>query len=265
MTWQHIQYQQLAEPVPVNFADIIPSVFVDAWQGDLDQPVLKPSTIYLMESVFHVFTDLPVSPPFNIFGWEHQQDVPLIRVRELRYLHPFTFEPDYTFLETDADDDALVAGGFFMGMQHPFGQNINRVGPVSRSDFFPLFTNQVFNDVTTEVNSQSDGDQAAANPQGFDCGSWNAFELYLDIQSTSNPTNIEFFVEFSPDGGTTWFHYAVGLFASLVYDDVVTANGLLQVFRGQIVGNKWRVRIVATGTTDTLLFTTSVKVQFARE
>ncbi len=140
------------------------------------------------------------------------------------------------------------------------GQDIYQKARVDRSDIIHLFDNQVLNADPTTVNSFDDGAFAESLPSG----GWDEFDLILQLDSAMAPTSIEFFVEYSPDGGTTWFHYAQGLFASLIYDDTVVASGLNQVFRGKVAGEAMRVRVVGLGTDADNFFTFSSSIQFAR-
>lgn len=123
-----------------------------------------------------------------------------------------------------------------------------------------LFVAQVLDADPTEVNSQADGEIAEA----IDCSTYRNFSVELEIVSTNSPTDIEFFVEFSNNGGIDWAHHAQGLFASLVYSDLSVATLLRQVFTGLVVGDMFRLRVVATGTDGTDTFTFSALVRFWR-
>lgn len=120
-----------------------------------------------------------------------------------------------------------------------------------RSAVATLLDAVVFNAVTTTYSSAA---QAV--------GQYRRFLLYLDIDSTLAPTDVRFIVEFSPDGGTTWHEYRQGLFAALYYEDVDTAAGLKVCFSGECAGRTFRLRVVATGTTATALFTVTAKAEF---
>ncbi len=122
-----------------------------------------------------------------------------------------------------------------------------------------LFVDQDINAVATR-NSQVDGLVQAA----IDCSSYRDFSLQLRILSSASPTDIEFFVEFSNDGGTNWYHYAQGLFASLVYSDLSVATLRSEIFKGDVVGDMFRLRVVGTGTDGTDFFTFSSLVRFWR-
>ena len=108
-----------------------------------------------------------------------------------------------------------------------------------------------FNATTTTYNSAA-----------VKCGAWKHFLLYLNVDSTATPTDIQFIVQFSDDGGTTWWTYKQGLFASLFYEDQDTASGIYECFSGDVAGRTMRLRAVATGTTAANKFTVTAKVEF---
>lgn len=140
--------------------------------------------------------------------------------------------------------------------EHGRVMNYDHPDPVN----FRLFTSQRIDDDPTEVNSQDDGLVASA----IDCSTYRTFSLELAILSTASPTDIEFFVEFSSDGGTTWSHHAQGLFASLVYSDLSVATLRNEVFTGLVVNDLFRLRVVGTGTTAVNFFDFSALVRFWR-
>lgn len=141
------------------------------------------------------------------------------------------------------------------GDEHGRGMIYDHPDPVN----VPLFVDQDI-DTTTTVNSQDDGLVQAA----IDCSTYRNFSLELRILSTASPTDIEFFVEFSSDGGANWAHHAQGLFASLVYSDLAVATLRTEVFTGLVVNDMFRLRVVGTGTDGTDLFTFTALVRFWR-
>lgn len=149
-------------------------------------------------------------------------------------------EPIYRIMRADEHGRPSI-------MDHPDPANVQ------------LFTDQDIN-ATAEVNSQDDGNAQAP----IDCSSYRNFSLELAILSTNSPTDIEFFVEFSNNGGTTWKHYAQGLFASLVYSDLSVATLRDEIFTGLVVGDMFRLRVVGVGTDGTDIFTFSALVRFWR-
>ncbi len=107
-----------------------------------------------------------------------------------------------------------------------------------------------------------DDDPTEVNGSAFACGSFRHFTLYLDIDSTATPTTLQIIVQFSDDDGTTWYDHLQGLFASLFYEDTVVASGVKEIFTGDCVGRKMRVRAVGVGTTSSNKFIITAKVEF---
>ena len=142
------------------------------------------------------------------------------------------------------------------GDEHGRVMNYDHPDPVN----LQLFTSQRIDDDPTSVDSQADGDVAEA----IDCSTYRHFSLQLAILSTASPTDIEFFAEFSNDGGTTWWHYAQDLFASLVYSDLSVATLRREIFTGTVAGDMFRLRVVGTGTTAVNFFDFSALVRFWR-
>lgn len=117
--------------------------------------------------------------------------------------------------------------------------------------------------ITTLVSAQVFDDvQTAYNSAAVDCSAFRHFLLFLDVDSTVTPTDIQFIVQFSDDDGTTWYSYKQNLFASLFYEDQDTASGIKECFSGEVAGRDMRLRVVATGTTSANKFTVTAKVEF---
>lgn len=111
----------------------------------------------------------------------------------------------------------------------------------------------VFNAATTSQNSD-----------GVDCAKWDWFSLWLTMQSANTPTTIQFIPQFSNDDGTTWFSFLQDMWAAAFWEDTVMATQINEVYYGRVVGNDFRLRAVAVGTTATNTFTVTAKVQFWR-
>lgn len=124
---------------------------------------------------------------------------------------------------------------------------------VARSPVSTLLSAVVFNAVTTAQNSSS-----------LDCSKFRRFLLMLQVLSASTPTDIQFSVQFSDDGGTTWWTYKQGLFASLYYEDQDTATVINECFDGEVAGRLMRLRTVATGTDATKTFTVTAKIELRK-
>lgn len=119
------------------------------------------------------------------------------------------------------------------------------------------------NTITTLIDGEVfDDSQTSYNSSAVSVDDYKHFLLYLDVDSTLAPTTIQFIVQFSDDGGTTWYDYKQGLFASLFYEDQDTASGIKECFSGECAGRDFRLRAVATGTDATNKFTVTAKVGF---
>lgn len=127
-------------------------------------------------------------------------------------------------------------------------------GGTSRSPLITLIDGILLDDNPTSVTSDPVAEEIV--------GSYRHFTLYIDMDSTSTPTTIEWIVEFSPDDGASWFAYRQGLFASLFYEDSLTASGLQQSFNGDCAGRMFRVKAVAVGTDASKKFLVTAKVEF---
>lgn len=107
-----------------------------------------------------------------------------------------------------------------------------------------------------------DDDPTSENSAKVDTDDYRYFTLYLNVDSTNSPTTIQFLVQFSDDGGTTWFTFKQGVFASLYYEDTDVASGIKECFSGMCAGRDFRLRVVASGTDATNSFTVTAKVEF---
>ena len=124
-------------------------------------------------------------------------------------------------------------------------------GQVSRSPVTTLLDGVVFNDVLSSQNSGQ-----------VDCAGFREFVLYLTMLSASTPTDIQFIPQFSNDGGTTWFSYLQGPWASMFFEDAVMSSEITEAYSGLVVGRLFRLRAVATGTTSSATFTVTASVEF---
>lgn len=98
--------------------------------------------------------------------------------------------------------------------------------------------------------------------QGVPVQAFRNFTLYLRILSASTPTTIQFFVEFLEPRSGLWHRYVQGLFASLIYEDTITATEINEVFSGDCAGREMRVVAVGVGTDATKKFTFSIAAEF---
>lgn len=119
-----------------------------------------------------------------------------------------------------------------------------------RATIVTLIDAETFDDVTTSYNSAKQ-----------DVDEWRYFLLFLSVDSTNTPTTIQFLLQFSDDGGTTWYTYKQGLFAALFYEDQDTASGIYECFGGIVWGRDIRLRAVAVGTSETNTFVVTAKLE----
>lgn len=109
----------------------------------------------------------------------------------------------------------------------------------------------------SNVNVVFDDSPTSANSQTIDCSRFREFLLFYTVDSTNTPTDIQFIVQFSQDGGTTWFDYRNDFWGQLIYDDVACATAISRCHSGRCVGDDIRLRVVCTGTTAANTFTVS--------
>lgn len=107
-----------------------------------------------------------------------------------------------------------------------------------------------------------DDDPTSYNSAEVDTTGWSALWALFDIDSTLAPTNLRFIAQWSHDGGTTWWDFEEGLWASLVWEDTDTASGVNKAFLLPCGGiDLVRIQAVATGTDATNYFQISVLVR----
>ena len=110
-----------------------------------------------------------------------------------------------------------------------------------------------------------DDDPTSFNSAAHDVDGWSAVWLLIDIDSTLTPTHLRVLVQFSDDGGTTWWDFEEGLWASLGWEDVGTGGGINKAFLLPCSGiDDIRIRVVGTGTNATNYFDVTVKVRAFR-
>ena len=89
------------------------------------------------------------------------------------------------------------------------------------------------------------------------------FALYIDVDSAGVDAHIvQIIVEFLNPITGKWHSYLQDVFASLFYEDTVTADGVQEVFTGLVMGDSLRVRLVGTNTTASLTYTLNIGVEF---
>lgn len=116
-----------------------------------------------------------------------------------------------------------------------------------------LLDAEVLNDTQTSVNS----DAVAVDL-------WGNFLLFLSVDSAGSPTTVRFLLQFSDDGGTTWYTYRQGLWAALYYGAADTAYGVWECFSEECHGRDMRLRATGTGTSAQATFTVSATLELWR-
>lgn len=87
--------------------------------------------------------------------------------------------------------------------------------------------------------------------------------VLVDIDSTGTSTHVlRILAQWSDDGGTTWWDFEEGLWASLCWEDLDTASGINKAYLLPCGGiDLIRIRAVGTGTTAANYFDVTVKAR----
>jgi len=119
--------------------------------------------------------------------------------------------------------------------------------------------------IQTLINAvRLDDSPTSYNSDAINTEDFTDFLLFLNIDSTLAPTDVVFIVQFSDDGGTTWYDYQNDFWGDLRYEDVATAAGIKECLHGKVGGRKMRLRAVATGTDATNYFDITAKIELFR-
>lgn len=118
--------------------------------------------------------------------------------------------------------------------------------------------------ITLEEDQVLDDSPTSKNSAAQDTEPYSRFLLYLKIDSTLAPTDIRFIIQFSNDGGTTWFDLQNDFWGDLRYEDTAVASIVYECLEGPCAGKKMRLRAVATGTNATNYFTYSAYLELYR-
>ena len=107
-----------------------------------------------------------------------------------------------------------------------------------------------------------DNDPTFYNSDALDVEGYAMVALLVAIDSTLAPTDVRIVVQFSDDGGTTWWDYEEGFWASLYWEDTATATEIHKAFVLPVAGfDSMRIRAVATGTNAANYFDVTVKAR----
>jgi hypothetical protein len=133
-----------------------------------------------------------------------------------------------------------------------FSEERAELEPSRSAKIYTLLDGVVLDAVATTINSAP-----------IDTETRRMFLLYLNVDSTGTGAHIlQAIVQFSDDGGETWYDYLQGPFAALYFEDVDTASGVKVCFSGVCAGRDMRVQLKSTSTSATLKFTVTAKAEF---
>ena len=107
-----------------------------------------------------------------------------------------------------------------------------------------------------------DDSPTSANSANVDCDGYRGAWILCDIDSTLAPTTLQIIAQFSEDGGTTYWDYVEGVWASLFYEDTVVASGITHAYHLPLEGiDDFRIRIVAVGSDASKYFDVTIKAR----
>ena len=107
-----------------------------------------------------------------------------------------------------------------------------------------------------------DNDPTFYNSDALDIEGYGMIALLVAIDSTLAPTDVRLLAQFSDDGGTTWWDFEEGFWASLYWEDTATATEIHKAFILPVAGfDHMRIRAVATGTNAANYFDVTVKAR----
>jgi len=138
-----------------------------------------------------------------------------------------------------------------------------QVGDADATDANPVPSDEILRTEaawTTLVNAiRIDDAPTSYDSAGMGVTEYNAVWLLIDIDSTLAPTDLRVLPQFTDDGGTTWWDFEEGLFASLFWEDTDTAAGINKAYLLPCGGiNEFRIRVIGTGTDATNFFDVTV-------
>jgi len=117
--------------------------------------------------------------------------------------------------------------------------------------------------ITILTSTLLDDSPTSATSDSANCSAYTKFGLFIDVTSTGvGAHTLDLQVQFSNDGGTTWFDYVDGPFSNLSYEDVATAAGIKEILTGECPGRLFRVTATGNSTSSSLKFTVLLHVIF---
>ena len=128
--------------------------------------------------------------------------------------------------------------------------NLNTDGDTSDRGLHVSDVVKYFKVVLTALNVEYDTSTTETNSSASqDCTRFREFLFMWTVTKNNTPTDIQAKVQFSDDGGTTWFDYRNDFWGQLIYDDVAVGSGFNRCYSGRCIGDLMRVQVVATGLT----------------
>ena len=95
------------------------------------------------------------------------------------------------------------------------------------------------------------------------CSNFSKFALFLSVNSTGVSTQtLDFYVEFSPDGGTTWYRLDQAPFTDLSFEDTLTATVIYRCYHGEVLAPHVRVTHKGANCTGSNYFTIEAVLLF---
>jgi len=117
------------------------------------------------------------------------------------------------------------------------------------------------NEWTTAIDTVLAATPINYTSHAYDISSTTGAWVCIFIDSTGGPTDVRVLVQFSHDGGVTWWDFEEGLWASMFWEDVDTAAGIHKTYLLPC-GGQDLVRFYTVGTGTTAGATFAVKVLF---
>jgi hypothetical protein len=126
--------------------------------------------------------------------------------------------------------------------------NANNDGDTSDRGLHVSDIVKYFKVVLTALNVEYDTSTTETNSSAsVDCSRFRKFLFLWNVTKNNTPTDIQAKVQFSDDGGTTWFDYRNDFWGQLLYDDTAVGSGISRCYSGDCIGDFMRVQVVATG------------------
>ena len=118
---------------------------------------------------------------------------------------------------------------------------------------------------TALITVTLDDDPTSYSSPAHNVAGESAVWVLIGIDSTGTPTDVRILAQISHDGGTSWWDFEEGLWASLYWEDTDTANQSWKAYLLPVGGvDLIRFRAIATGTNANNYFEVAVAVRSFR-